>query len=390
MPEEKSRYYWVDVVKVLGIFLVFYAHVLQKTYRLSTDEIFFQYKLIYAFHMPLFFFLSGFFYKRKRPSRLAEIGGFFQKRIFPVFFFGGISLLIWPLYLYLKFGEIDYAYLLSNMLWYLQGHPNLNATLWFLVCLFVVEIWAVLFMSKTKTILQGIFLSAFFLYFGYALTSVSQLEAYFVFPKNFWYIHESFLAFGFFSLGYTFFQSLKKLVLVQPLIRFVLMLFFIWLTIWSVNLNSPSNEFIVVMKASLHGNFYFFISAFAGVLGTILIASFIPKMRWIEYIGKNTLILLGTNGLFMSFFNSHIIDWLGQFGHHQSTFWVSFDSVWISILTIGLSVPIIELLNKWTPQLVGFPQADGPLLKAFAPLEFRFLRDIFENISQKLGSIKVH
>ena len=385
MQKKQNRYYWVDAVKVIAIFLVYYAHILQRTYRLSTDAIFFQYKLIYAFHVPLFFFVAGFFYKKSKYSNLTEIGVLFQKRIFPVFLFGGISLLIWPLYLYLKFGEIDYQYIFLNALQYLRGHPDLNPTIWFLVCLFTAEIWAVLFLSKIKTTIQGLLLSSFFLYFGYLLTEISELEAFFIISKNFWYFHESFLAFGFFSLGYTTFKWLKKIVIINPFLRMALLVLFAWITAWSVNMNTPSKGFVMVMKASEHGNLYFFISALSGILTIILLASLIPQLKLFNYLGKNTLILLGTNGLFISFFNSHIITWLG---HHNSTTWVTIDSLWISALTIGLSIPVIEILNKWLPQLVGKLQFNGPILKAFSPPQLLFLKESFSRISHSLGNIK--
>ena len=52
MQAKQERYYWVDVAKAIGIFLIFYAHMLQRTYRMSTEAVFFQYKFIYAFHLP--------------------------------------------------------------------------------------------------------------------------------------------------------------------------------------------------------------------------------------------------------------------------------------------------------------------------------------------------
>jgi len=86
----------------------------------------------------------------------------------------------------------------------------------------------------------------------------------------------------------------------------------------------------------------------------------------------------------MSFFNSHIVGWLG---HQESTALVIFDSLWIAVLTIGLSVPVIEILNRLLPQLVGKPQVDGPILNMISPPQFLFLRKNFEILSQKMGRI---
>jgi len=383
MQSQQTRYYWVDVVKVIGIFLVYYGHVLQRAYHLSTDAVFFQYKLVYAFHMPLFFFVAGFFYKKTGYSTITEIGVLFQKRIFPVLLFGGISLIIWPIYMYLKFGGIDYEFIIINILPYLQGNPGLNAAVWFLVCLFTAEIWAVLFLPKVKTVFQGMLLSVFFLLFGHSLRL--RTDILLILPKNFWYIHESLLAFGFYAMGYSTFNWLKKLVEINYTIRVLLIMIFGFFTVWSVNLNSPSDDFVVTMKISDHGNLYFFVSAFFGILMVIMLASILPKSKWFSYIGKNTLILLGTNGLFLSFFNSHILNWLG---HYESTTWIILDSLWISVLSIGLSVPIIEILNRWLPQLVGRPQANGPILNKFLPPQYLFLRKKFNWITIKMGKIK--
>jgi len=383
MQDKGTRYHWVDIVKAIGIFLVYYGHVLQHTQHLSTAAVFFQYKLIYAFHMPLFFFVSGFFFKRTQNSTVTEIGVLFQKRIIPALLFGGMSLLIWPIYLYFKFGAIDYQFIIMNTLSFLQGIPRLNPTIWFLVCLFTTEIWAVLCLPKVKTVLQGILLASIFMLFGHSLRLRPDIPL--ILPKNFWYIHESFLAFGLYTMGYSSFIWLNKLIKLNPIIRILLATLFGWITIWSANLNSPPADFVVTMKISEHGNFYFFVSAFSGILLVILLGSLLPQVRWLRYIGKNTLVLLGTNGLFVSFFNSHIVRWLG---HYNSTAWVIFDSLWISLLTIGLSIPIIEILNKWVPQLLGKVQVDGPILKAMAPPEFTVAKKVFYRLSQKLGNIQ--
>ena len=385
MQAKQERYYWVDVAKAIGIFLIFYGHMLQRTYRMSTEAVFFQYKFIYAFHLPLFFFISGFFYKNRDFPKLNQIGLLFQKRIFPVLLFVALTFLVSLPYQYLKFGEIDAMYYLENLKYLIQGKPHVSATLWFLVCLWLVEIWAVTILPTVKTTLQGLVLSIFFLYFGYLWTAVPELEAFYLLPKNFWYIHESLLAFGFYAAGYTSFHWVDKLLKRNFLTRLTLAVLFFGLAYWAVQMNNPYKNFVMVMKASEHGGLLFFLlAAFGGIFSTLLLASFLPKMKWVDYVGRNTLILLGMNGLFMSFFNSHIIDLLR---HYESTAWVTFDSAWVSVLTILLSVPVIDFLNRWLPQLIGRPQEDGPLLNSIPPFEFRFLRQVVDRLSGKLGPI---
>ena len=52
-----GRKYWIDVLRALGIILVVLGHVSKE----PNTVIF-----IYAFHMPLFFLLSGFLFNRHR------------------------------------------------------------------------------------------------------------------------------------------------------------------------------------------------------------------------------------------------------------------------------------------------------------------------------------
>ena len=62
----------VDIAKGLGIFLVVWGHCLHNNNVLHD--------VIYLFHMPLFFFLSGFFIKRdlfNNRSYLVFIGTFY-------------------------------------------------------------------------------------------------------------------------------------------------------------------------------------------------------------------------------------------------------------------------------------------------------------------------
>ncbi|WP_223532583.1 acyltransferase family protein [Pseudomonas sp. GL-RE-20] len=63
-----ERNHWVDYAKAIGIILVVYGHVARGVQKagIQMDEGLFQLvdSIIYSFHMPLFFFLSGlFFYK---------------------------------------------------------------------------------------------------------------------------------------------------------------------------------------------------------------------------------------------------------------------------------------------------------------------------------------
>ncbi|AJQ92830.1 acyltransferase family protein [Gynuella sunshinyii] len=72
----ESRTYWVDYAKAIGILLVVYGHVargLENGGIVIPEQLFGAYQLtdsiVYSFHMPLFFFLSGLFFQHSFSKR---------------------------------------------------------------------------------------------------------------------------------------------------------------------------------------------------------------------------------------------------------------------------------------------------------------------------------
>jgi fucose 4-O-acetylase-like acetyltransferase len=76
----EGRAGWIDTARGIGIFLVVYGHALRGAFHAGvvgwSSQIGLQDRLIYSFHMPFFFFLSGLFAGRKREGRIA----FLQRR----------------------------------------------------------------------------------------------------------------------------------------------------------------------------------------------------------------------------------------------------------------------------------------------------------------------
>jgi fucose 4-O-acetylase-like acetyltransferase len=63
----KSRFQWVDIAKGIGIILVVYGHVIRGLHSatiISEQTFYLSDTLVYSFHMPLFFVLSGLFFRK--------------------------------------------------------------------------------------------------------------------------------------------------------------------------------------------------------------------------------------------------------------------------------------------------------------------------------------
>ncbi len=131
----KKRIEYIDIARGIGILLVVMGH---NDFAVVSP---FMYKVIYSFHMPLFFFLSGYFL-----NTAIGFWSFFKKRfnslLKPFFFIlfliyaGGIS-----------FGKMGFQNAITRIVksLYGAGHYLDWVQLWFLPHLFVVSLYAFLF-----------------------------------------------------------------------------------------------------------------------------------------------------------------------------------------------------------------------------------------------------
>jgi len=360
----KERIPYLDTAKAIGIFLVFYGHLVSEFSQVGSSVAFTQFKFIFSFHMPFFFVVAGFFFRRRFQSFGQEIINLFYKRMLPVFLFGALMLPLWPVYRYLIWGYVDIPIFSEKVLPYLKGQPDLNPITWFLVCLFMVEILAAMILPKIKKPCWGFVIAGLFLGFGLFLTQdIDRAEWLFGIYKNTWYIHEAVVAFGLYALGFYFFPILMTILQWKGIWRLFLLAIFGGITIATYNLNAPSPEFVVILKESWHGNSdWFLITAFTGTLTLLLLSTFVPQNKALDFIGRNTLILLGINGFFHLFINLHIATRIETL---ESIWVITITSLLASILSILVSVPVILFLNKYLPQLVGRPYQKGPWLPGF-------------------------
>ena len=65
----KKQYFdWIDIAKGIGIILVVFAHTIVPQIRENSFRAKFVWIFIYNFHMPLFFFLSGYLFEKGLPK----------------------------------------------------------------------------------------------------------------------------------------------------------------------------------------------------------------------------------------------------------------------------------------------------------------------------------
>lgn len=354
----------LDVARFLGMFLVYYGHAVERIMYLKSPVAATQYKFIYSFHMPFFFLLAGF---TLAPEKVRlPVGRFLKRlaasRLVPYVVFTGLLLGLslafagfFPLLDLAKPGE----YLKG--LWYtLLGFPLFNVPLWFLAALVAVELihFAVgRFLDTTPKIVAAIVACYVG---GYYLT----LHVMLLPGPTYWLLPEAPVSYAFYLVG-VLMRRESVLLTKQPRWRFLvgagLCLLAVVLT-FDLN-QGPFRIFqAVVILVSGHGHVLLFpLTALAGSLFLLLLARSAGANRFLMFLGENVLILFCLNGVFYHFFNGPFADWYAAtFPDHWAA--VTAVTFGFTVLSLAACLPVIWLLKRYLPQLVGRPSAKGPLL----------------------------
>ena len=82
MQTVKQRVGWIDIAKGIAILFVIWGHAMRDPMRTESAALDYSYRVISAFHMGLFFWLSGFVYQlNRREPTLPEVRRFVQKKL---------------------------------------------------------------------------------------------------------------------------------------------------------------------------------------------------------------------------------------------------------------------------------------------------------------------
>ncbi len=329
-----NRIDYIDNSKVIAIYLVVLAHT--QLYTPLTNW-------IYVFHMPLFFFISGFLFSYDRNPSLKEFAvKRFKQLVIPYISFNIISYIFWlsvTRYVGIEGADpVEWYSPMVNAL--LCNGPKMihNVPLWFLLCLFIVELsYYILFRNKDKKI-QCQLLLLFFVV-GYLNYKFNPIRLPFS-------IGTAMVAIVFYGIG----------KLLQPYIhrmRFNVLFFLI--CFMATLIVSEYNG-----RINMHDNYYnnyllFFTGAFFGIhllmsIGYILSRVF-NSSKILQYISQNTLIICSVHLLTFSFMKGIMvyvlnipIDYLYQKILLNMVF---------ALVSITICLPIIFIIKKYMPFLIG-------------------------------------
>ncbi|MBR0412369.1 MAG: acyltransferase family protein [Eubacterium sp.] len=268
--QTKNRIDWIDLARGVGVLLVIFGH---------TKIPYFAAYLSYAFHIPLFFMISGICFKVNDVSFFDFLVKKIKTIIIPYIFCSFIILINLTLNDTLANG-FSSAVLIDNCKKLIvQRHYQ---TVWFLACLFICEILAYFILKyiKIKPIVLGVAVLLFGISFLY-----SKYYGDIALP---WAIDLVPATLPFLLIGYTFKDYLKTL---DIKFKFPIMLICLMMSLVCNSVNIKMFDIRQVnMFFNIYGNYVLFVlSSLSGSVAVIGLAQIISKVWAVNYIGANSI-----------------------------------------------------------------------------------------------------
>jgi len=195
MEHNKTRETWIDIARGILIIFVVMGHIIPDTVHWKLQYIS---DYIYLFHMPAFFIISGILYT---PVKDKEIRPFIIKKIKSLLipYVSYLFILTIIRYIYLIYnGDITFGFVVKDLVKTLMGGQALGAgigVLWFLTCLFFVEILWIIIDKYIRLDRVKIFLVLI-------LYVLAHIQAWYFYTIRFpWAVDMGFLALTFYSFG---------------------------------------------------------------------------------------------------------------------------------------------------------------------------------------------
>lgn len=324
MKEERIEF--VDLTKGICIILVVMAHIGGPFNRMDNQNI------ISSFRMPLYFFISGIFFKSYE-----GFGGFFIRKVnkllipFAFFYIGAFlaKYILWKLTPGVFQSPVEWSDLL--VVFHKHDLIDFNPPIWFLIALFNCNIMFYLVHALRKKHLLLMFITSTLIGItGYMLGKWRiELPLYIDIAMT----ALPFYVGGFWIRRYNFFlmpHRFDKLIPIFILVAVTLMYFI-----------APQ---IGMRTNSYDGNiFQVYASAFAGILAIMLIGKRFKHAPIISYLGRYSVITLGIHAFIMHF-SFKVFE---KFIHNE---WIL--SFTVLFVVLGISLILTPFFIKIIPQFV--------------------------------------
>ena len=327
---------WVDLAKGIAMVLIIFAHTMEWLSSQIGVSLYLL-PIIYSFHVPLFFFISGFLFSSNKPIKV------FAKKtvlsfIVPYVTFACATLLADFVKKNILKSEGDINLLSETKQLFFQNHYD---TLWFLLVLMFVEIIAfVICRIKNVKIIAALTV---------VFAVVAGLYYRFINIKLIWSIDEIFYVLPLFMVGYLVRKSgicEKILIIRYTPIYLLLGVLFGWL---NLRLN-PNIKFVNMFKCHFGYISLFYLSAIFSILFVLCLCVKMERIKPLNYIGRNSMIYYGFHIIILVFVLHFIMPHFDGSVLRYLVFCIISTGAIISVITlinaIVLKTPLKILIGK--------------------------------------------
>ena len=332
MKQNNSNIKWVNIGRALSMLGIYVAHC--NFYYLDLDSNIMSFSNL--FRIPFFYFISGFLFFRslERYSHKQKFGKIANKLIWPALLFPA---LIWIPKTVAHGNDID--------IWLFFKDIFGGTATWFISSIIVGQLLLLCLTKWVKNIyaILGItfcmFLAAFY------LTTIN--------PNPFpWYYKSGLIATLFLSLGGVYYKNQNKFriciskgILIASCILSVIMHIY----------TSQKGIYNNIMTAQYENILLGLFNNFVGIIFMLNLCHFIPSIKWLEYIGKNSIVfyfLAGGVPLVIGYLTKCYIPFEG----YVMTFFVI-------AISIAIMFPITYIINRYFAWSLDFSKISNKILK---------------------------
>lgn len=273
----------IDILKGMGAILVVIGHLVPASGNIKI--------CLYAFHMPLFFFLSGFLFNTKKDFK-TYLKSNLKSLILPYFIFNIISLV---LNLDLIFqNHFSILQILDNIFFY-NSKVAWNSSLWFFIVLFMTKLLFYIFSKLCKTSVKKLFVPVIVTLTLGIVLNIFHINLHFgisIIP----------FSITFFYIGYLS-KELKLLEKMQFNLKTVL----ITIPLCILGIVSSLYNTRVNMSTNIYNNYLlFFINAIIGIYICIQCSIVLKNSKLLSIYAHLSMIMFSTQRLLFKFYPFHI------------------------------------------------------------------------------------
>ncbi|MCM1328976.1 MAG: acyltransferase [Ruminococcus sp.] len=343
MNTQEKRLEYIDVAKAIAIFLVVLGHP-RAVEDYGAEE-----RFLYAFHMPLFFMMSGIFLKQKSEYGAKTWKLFFKKNLLGLF----VPYIIWAA-IYMPFSYINVGKTLYGS-WIVLRNTHSLSSLWFLPVMFMARTYQETMMHLSWRLKTNPRIFA-------AASAAVFFAAGIIIPHNNrgdgigmpWGFDIAFMASVFMITGYLLRPVLDGLFERGIPAKLGIAAVCLGLLLVGIRFADYSEEypFMLMANADFGNPFICLLNGVTGSLGVIMLAQIISRAlkrkRLIIFIGQNTMgIYLIHKNFLQGLYNMTLniaagIPYLVR-------------ALAVTCISIAFSVFLMGLLSKYISEILGRP-----------------------------------